>query len=360
MINTQRLIDTFCEFVKIPSESPNDQEFIAHLEKFFGKMEGAKTKKDSYGNLIVKFPAKNSSSNTPVAFACHADTVSPGKGIKPIVENGVIRTDGSTILAADDKAGIAEIIEMLLCAEKHPPIEVIITRCEEIGDVGSLNMDYSLVSSKMAYVIDMEDPKEIIIGGPTRIDLDVQYKGVPAHAGMAPEKGISSILAASKAISKLRLGKLDEETTSNVGTIQGGEVRNGVPEYTKFEVECRSLNNEKAEKLADEMEVIFKQSAKETGAEVVIDRKIAFKAYFLPEDSDVVKIVKEAFKKEGEDTKAITIRGGTDATNFNSHGISTAVLGVGYRDIHSCKEILIIKEAELLTKVLVNIVEGLA
>jgi len=359
-VDMDRFLRTFSEFVKVPSESPNDQEFISYLEKFFGKMKDVKTVKDSYGNLIAKIPAKNSSSKISVAFAAHADTVSPGVGIKPIVENGIVRTDGTTILAADDKAGLAEIVEMLYCAEKHPPIEVIITRCEELGDFGSLNLDYSLVDSKMAYVLDMEYPEKITVGGPTSIALDVHYKGVPAHAGMAPEKGISSIVAASKAISKLRLGKLDEDTTANVGTIQGGEVRNGVPEHTKILAECRCLNHDKAQKLADEMVAIFKQSAKEVGAEVMIERKDLYKAYSLSETSDVVKHAKEALKKHGVTPATEVIRGGTDAANFNAHGIQTAVLGTGFRDIHSCKEMLILKEAELITKAMINIVEELA
>ena len=358
--NLDRFVSTFSEFVKVPSESPNDQDFIAYLEKFFNKMSGAKTVKDSYGNLIVKIPAKNSSSKTTVGFVAHADTVSPGVGIKPIVDNGIIRTDGTTILAADDKAGIAEVVEMLLCAEKHPPIEVLITRCEELGDFGSLNMDYKLVDSKMAYVLDMEYPEKIVVGGPTTIAMDIHYKGRPAHAGMAPEKGISSILAASNAISKLRLGKLDEETTANIGVIQGGEVRNGVPEHTKLMAECRSLNNEKAEKLADEMEAIFKQSAKDVGAEVMIDRKVLYKAYLLDENSEAVKCAKAAFKKHGITCETEVIRGGTDGANFNRNNIPTAVLGVGYRDIHTCNETLILKEAEILTKAIIDMVEGLA
>jgi len=359
-MNTQRLIDNFCDFVKIPSESPNDQEFIAYLEKFFGKMEGAKTKKDAYGNLVVKFPAKNSSSKETVGFACHADTVKPGVGIKPIVKDGVIKSSGDTILGGDDKAGIAEIAEMLLCAKKHPPIEVIIVRCEEPGCLGSSNMDYSIVDSKMAYVFDSEEMNEIVASGPSYVTLDVYYKGVPAHAGMAPEKGISSILAASKAISQLKLGRIDHETTANVGVIQGGEVRNGVPEHTKVTAECRSLNHDKAIKFAEAMEDIFKKAAKEVGAEVRIDRNIPIKAYNLPHDSKVVKTICYAMEKNGVKPNVHDIMGGTDAAFLNLHNIPTAVVGAGYRDNHSCNEYAIISEMETLVKVMVDIVESLA
>ncbi len=358
-MDTERLIGTFRELVKIPSESPDDKDFITYMERFF-KMEGGRAKKDAYGNLIVKFPAKNSKSTTTVGFACHADTVKPGVGIKPIIDGDVVKSDGTTILAADDKAGIAEIIEMIRCAEKHPPLEVILCRCEEIGSLGSVNLDYSMVESKFAYVLDTEYVNQIVVGGPTYITMDVYYTGKPSHAGMAPEKGISSILAASLAISRLKLGKLDGDMTANVGTIQGGEVRNGVPEHTKIMAECRALEHEKGVKLADEMEAIFRQAAKEVGAEIKIDKKVALKAYYLTPDSDVVRLASNAIKKFDLKPETLVIKGGTDAAHFNSHGISTAVLGVGYREIHSCKEYLIIKEAEIMTKVLIDIVEGLA
>jgi tripeptide aminopeptidase len=358
-MDTERLIGTFRELVKIPSESPNDQEFITYMEKFF-KMEGGKAKKDAYGNLIVKFPAKNSKNTTTVGFACHADTVKPGIGIKPIVDGDVIKSDGTTILAADDKAGIAEIIEMLRCATKHPPIEVVLCRCEEIGSLGSVNLDYSMLDSKFAYVLDTEEIDQLVVGGPTYITLDVHYTGKPAHAGMAPEKGISSILAASKAISRLKLGKLDNDMTANVGTIQGGEVRNGVPEHTTIMAECRALEHERGVKLASEMEEIFRQAAKEVGTEVKIETKVALKAYYLEPQSDVVKLVHRALTKHDVKVKTAVIKGGTDAAHFNSHGIPTAVIGIGCRDIHSCNEYLIIKEAETMTNVLIDIVEGLA
>ncbi len=358
-IRVDRLINTFCELVKIPSESPDDQKFIAHAESLF-KMMGGKTKKDAYGNLVAKFPAKNSKSTTPIAFACHADTVKPGIGIEPVVEDGKVRSKGNTILAGDDKMGIAEIMEMLRAAEKHPPIEVILTRCEEIGSLGASNMDFSMVDSKTAYVIDMDDCNDVVVGGPTYITFDVTYKGKPSHAGMAPEKGISSILAASKAVSRLRLGKLDEETTANVGVFQGGEIRNGVPENTKLLAECRCLTHDKALALADEMEKIFNEASKEVGTQVTIERKVALRAYLLDEKSEVVQNVVKGLAKYDVKANIRVVRGGTDATFFNAHGIATAVLGVGIRDAHSCQEHAIVSEVVTMTNVMKDIVESLA
>lgn len=358
-VNVDRLVSTFCELVKIPSESPNDEEFITHLASLF-KMMGGKAKKDSYGNLIVKFDAKNSKSNTSIAFSAHADTVKPGVGIEPIIEDGKIKSKGQTILGADDKGAISEIMEMIRSAEKRPPLEVVITRCEEIGSLGSSNLDYSMLDSKIAYVLDMNNPEEIVIGGPTLITMDVEYKGKPAHAGMAPEKGISAVLAASKAVSRLKLGKLDDETTANVGVFQGGEIRNGIPANAKILAECRCLKHEKALTLSEEMEKIFRQASDEVGTEITIEKKVALKAYYLEEDSKAVQLAVTALKKNGINPETRVIRGGTDATAFNAKGIQTGVLGVGYREIHSCEEYAIIDEMVTMTKVIKTIVEDFA
>ncbi len=360
-MNTERLISTFCELVKIPSESPDDKEFISYVEKFL-KIEGSKTKIDAYGNLIVKFKAKNSTNKTPIAFCCHADTVKPGRNIKPIVdlEKGIIKSDGTTILGADDKAGIAELIEMIRAAEKHPPIEIIITRCEEIGSLGAKNLDFSLLSSKAAYVLDMDSPDELVVGEATHIHIDVTYTGKSAHSGVEPENGLSSILTAVEALHKMKLGRLDEESTSNVGVFQGGEARNIIPEQTKLQAECRSLDHKKALKIADEMESIFLASAKESGAKVDIVRDIVSSGYRIDKDDEVVKLYASALKKNGIEPDIKNITAGTDAALFNEKGVKAVVVGIGCRKIHSKEEYAIISEMEVATKTLISLVEGLA
>ncbi|MEI6079563.1 MAG: M20/M25/M40 family metallo-hydrolase [bacterium] len=360
-MDTERLISTFCELVKIPSESPDDKEFISHVEKFL-RLEGAKTRKDAYGNLVVKFLAKNSKSKTPIAFCCHADTVKPGVGIKPIVdrEKGIIRTDGTTILGADDKAGIAEIIEMIRAAEKHPPIEIIITRCEEIGSVGAKNLDFSLIESKMAYVLDMDGPQEVVIGEATHIHMDVTYTGRAAHSGVEPEKGISSIQAAVRAIYNMKLGRIDASTTANVGVFQGGEARNSVPEVTKLMAECRSLDDEKAFRIADEMKAIFTKASDEVGTKIDIVTDVISRGYKIPENSPIVELFLKALKKHNVKPDVQLIVAGTDASLFNEKGVAAVVVGVGCRDIHSKNEQAIISEMETTTNVLITLVEDLA
>jgi len=351
---SQRMIDQFIEMVKIDSESGNEARMIDYLCLEFEKLGGV-AQKDSYGNLIVKFGSKNNSSKDPILLSCHADTVKPGINIEPVIKDGVIRSKGNTILGADDKAGIAEMLEALRIAENYPPLEIAISREEEVGLLGVKNMDFSLLSAKKGFLLDNDTLNTIIIGGPSYYVLDVNIKGRAAHAGMEPEKGCNSILAASKAISALRLGRLDHETTANVGVIEGGVIRNGVPENTSFLAECRSLNHEKAENLANEMNSIIKKEAESIGAEVTIDIKNLCKAVDIPGDSETVLLSKKALNSVGIDAKTTFMTGFTDASIYNNKGIEVAVVGIGAQLEHSTDEFIKIEDMEKAVKMIIEI-----
>ncbi|MBN1115242.1 MAG: M20/M25/M40 family metallo-hydrolase, partial [Oligoflexia bacterium] len=305
-MNNKRLIDTFCELVRIPSESPDDREFIIYLEKLFGGL-GGKTAVDDFGNLIVRFNAKNSKSREPVLFCAHADTVKPGIGIEPVIDGEFIKSKGDTILGADDKAGIAVIIEMLRTVKKNPPIEVLITRCEEIGTLGVRSVDHNMLKSKKGYVLDSDSIEGVVTGGPTIIHFNVHYQGKSAHAGMAPEKGISAIQAAAYSISKMKLGRIDDETTANVGKIEGGVIRNGIPENTMLLAECRSLNHDKCSGLAHEMKKIFEEGAQKYGARVSIEQETEIRAFMISETLPIVSEVINALKKRNIKPKTYPI-----------------------------------------------------
>jgi len=350
----QRLVDQFIEMVKIPSESGNEKEMIEYLEKEFLQL-GAETQIDNYGNLIAKMDAKGCEGKDPILLSCHADTVKPGVGINPVIENGIIKSDGTTILGADDKAGIAEMLEALRNAEIHPPIEIAISRQEEIGLLGVKNMDYSLISSKKGFLLDNDTLDTIVIGGPSYFAIDVEVKGRAAHAGMEPEKGINAIFAASKAISQLNVGRLDKETTANVGVIKGGIIRNGVPDSATFLAECRSLNHSKAEQLAGEMEAIIKEQVENAGAKVEIKIDNLCKAVDIPEDSWTVKTAQQALKTVGIDARTTFITGFTDASIYNNKGIEMAVVGIGARLEHSTEEHIYISDMEKAVKMLLEI-----
>jgi tripeptide aminopeptidase len=342
---SERMIKQFMEMVQIDSESGEEAEFINYLQKEFQQL-GAVAEKDSYGNLIAKLPAKGCEGKEPVLLSCHADTVKPGKGIVPVLKDGVIRSQGETILAADDKAGIAEMLEALRTAEVYPPIEIAISRQEEVGLLGVKNLDYSKITAKKGFLLDNDVLETIVIGGPSYFAIDVEIKGRAAHAGMEPEKGINAIQAASKAISALKLGRIDEETTANVGVINGGMIRNGVPDHVSFLAECRSLTHEKGQQLADEMEKIIKQEVESIGASVTIKTDNLCKAVDIPEDSWTVEISKKALKTVGVDASTTFITGFTDASIYNNQGIEMAVVGIGAQLEHSCDEHIYVKDME--------------
>ncbi len=350
----QRMINQFMEMVQIESESGNEAAFMKYLKPEFEKLGGSAFI-DGYGNLIATFPAKGCSGKDAILMSCHGDTVQPGKGIEPVLRDGVIRSKGNTILGADDKAGIAELLEALRSAEVRPPVEVAITRQEEVGLFGVKELDYSFFKAKKGYLLDNDELETIIIGGPSYYAIDVNIKGRGAHAGMEPEKGINAIQAAAFAIAKLRLGRLDTETTANVGVIQGGIIRNGVPDNVTFLAECRSLNHDKAEKLSKEMETIIREEVTKNGSEVeiIIDNKC--KAVQINPDSEVVEISKKALKSVGIDAKAVFITGFTDASIHNNNGIEMAGVGIGARLEHSTDEHIYVSDMEKALRMIIEI-----
>lgn len=352
----ERMIKQFMEMVKIDSESGNEAEFIDYLLGEFVKL-GADARKDAYGNLVAKLPAEKSAGKEPILLSCHADTVMPGQGIQPKIEKGVIRSSGDTILGADDKAGIAEMLEALRTAKVRPPIEVAISRQEEVGLLGVKNLDFSLLKAKHGFLLDNDTLDTIVIGGPSYFAIDVEVKGRSAHAGMEPEKGINAILAAAKAIAALRLGRLDHETTANVGVIKGGIIRNGVPAAASFLAECRSLQHDKAQALADEMERIIQREVAAAGASAVIKTNNLCKAVQIAPDAWTVTTAQKALATVGITAKTTFITGFTDASIYNNHGIEMAVVGIGARDEHSTEEHIHIADMEKALAMLIEILK---
>ncbi len=342
---SERMIKQFMEMVQIDSESGNEAQFIDYLKGEFEKLDGIATI-DSYGNLVAKFPSKNSNVTEPILLSCHADTVKPGVGIEPVLTDGVIRSKGKTILGADDKAGIAEMLEALRTAEVRPPVEVAISRQEEVGLFGVKNLDYSLISARKGFLLDNDTLDTIVIGGPSYFAIDVTITGKAAHAGMEPEKGINAIHAAAKAMSALKLGRLDHETTANVGVINGGMIRNGVPDNCTFLAECRSLNHDKAQELADNMVAVIRKQVVDFGATVDIKVDNLCKAVDIPEDSQTVEVSKMALKTAGVNATTTFITGFTDASIYNNHGIEMAVVGIGAREEHATSEHIHVADME--------------
>jgi len=352
---SERMVRQFMEMVRIDSESGNETRFMQYLLEE-ARALGGDAALDGYGNLIASFPAKGSAAREPILLSCHGDTVKPGVGIEPVLgDDGVIRSKGNTILGADDKAGIAEVLEALRTAPVRPPVELAVSRQEEVGLLGVRAMDFSRITARRGFLMDNDTLDTIVIGGPTYVALDVKVTGRASHAGMEPEKGINAILAAAKAIGALRLGRLDHETTANVGVITGGLIRNGVPAECTFLAECRSGDHAKAAALAEEMTRTIRSEVEAAGArvEIVADEKC--RAVRIPEDAWAVRITKQALATVGIEAKTVFITGFTDASIYNNHGIEMAVVGIGAQNEHSTEECVAVADMENAVKMLVEV-----
>ena len=352
-MDTDRMVAQFMDMVRVDSESGDETRFMAWLVPRLEEL-GAHARLDDYGNLIAKLPAKNSSA-ARVLLSCHGDTVKPGKGIQPVLQDGVIRSAGDTILGADDKAGIAEMIETLRVAPVYPPIEIAISRQEEVGLLGVKQLDFSQISATRGFLLDNDTLDTIITGGPSYFAIDVTVKGKAAHAGMEPEKGINAIQAASRAIAALALGRLDRETTANVGIIQGGMIRNGVPDTCTFAAECRSLTHARGQAVADDMVAVVRREAEAGGAQVTIQVNNLCQASFIADDAWTVRIAQQALSALGIQAMPAVMCGFTDASIYNNHGIEMGVVGIGARMEHSTDEHIYVEDMERAVAMMVEI-----
>ena len=240
MTNRDRLIKTLMDLIRIDSPSGEedaiDREISARLQGL-----GLKVQHDSFNNVIAKLPG----SGEPVLLSAHLDTVEPGRGIRPQLEGDVLRSDGSTVLGGDCKAGVSIVMEALTAVVEsgapHLPVEVVFTRHEEGGLVGAHHLDFSLLSGKRGVVLDGEGPvNRVSVSAPSQNVVTGHITGRAAHAGVEPEKGISAIIIAAEILTQLPLGRIDAETTANVGRIEGGLKRNIIPEQTFIDGEIRS------------------------------------------------------------------------------------------------------------------------
>jgi tripeptide aminopeptidase len=357
---SERMVKNLCEMVSISSESGEEKEFIEFLKTKFQQEFNGRCQVDSYGNLICKIPPKNSPVSEPLMLAAHADTVKPGKGVKPVVRNGVIYSSGDTVLGADCKGGIAEILEAVLSVPQHPPLEIVITREEEIGFAGAKNLDYSLISAKRGVLVDMDAIDAIVIGGPSHMLIDIEITGKGAHSGMEPEKGISAIKAASLAIATLKDGRIDPETTANFGIIQGGLIRNGVPEKCTIKAEVRSLNHEKCIALSNTYKEVFEVIAHSIGAKAEVNLNLAYKATRISEDAPMVQVAKKALKSVGIEPKIIVITGGLESAIYNEKGIEMIPIGNGVKSEHTTSENVSVEDMKKVVQVLQHILDQFA
>lgn len=371
-MNEQRLLDEFIELVQIDSETKNERSIadvlIRKMEALgFDVFEDDTSAVTGHGagNLIATLPG-NTEGADPIYFTCHMDTVVPGKGIRPIIkEDGYVYSDGTTILGADDKAGIAALLEMANVLKEqqlpHGDIQFVITAGEESGLVGAKAMDPSLLRAKYGFAVDSDERVGgVVTAAPYQAKLWTTIEGRTAHAGVAPEKGVSAINIASKSIANMKLGRIDRETTANIGRFEGGQATNIVCDEVFILSEARSIDQSKLNEQVDHMIRTFEETAQSMGGRASTKMELMYPGFNLSEDEKVVQVAKQAIRAIGREPKLMTSGGGSDGNVFNGAGVPTVTLSVGYEDIHTKKERMPIKELNALTQLLVEIVQTAA
>ena len=344
MISPERLVNSFCDLVRIDSPSDEEEEIAQHLIARLNKL-GLTVERDAHGNVIA-----SESGDLPLLLSAHMDTVEPGRGIIPVIQGDRIVSQGQTILGGDCKAGIAAIMEGLESVVEedlpHRPVQVVFTRGEEIGLIGATNLDYSMIRALEAVVFDGNGPVNTITGSsPSYMSFDVTVKGRGAHAGVEPEKGLSAIRIASELIQDLPQGRLDEETTFNVGLISGGTVRNAVPVEAFFGGEFRSRNTETFDLLRMQVLATLQQAReKYRDATIQEELEVLFQMYNLDPEEPVVRMTRRIM---GDMDMVPDIRpsgGGTDGNVMRRKGIQSVVVGMSTNEMHTVDEYVVIPD----------------
>ena len=375
MVNQDRLVDVFKMLVQIDSVSSKEGAVARALKEIFESLGGEVVFDGAgfevggdTGNLIAKLKGSKPGVE-PLLLNAHMDTVQPGEGVEVLFSEGTFTSSGETILGADDKSALAILIEALrvLQERKLPfgPLEIVITVCEEVGLLGAKHLDYSLLTARYGYSIDATDTEGIVTQAPAANRVQFKVHGRDAHAGAAPEKGINAIQLASKAISEVHIGRIDEETTANIGLIQGGTATNIVPALVTIAGEIRSHDPKKLEAETQKMLQVFERHvsgyrksfpSEDRLPRLDVDVYEDFSVLHIPDDHPVVTLATEAASNLGRHMAIKISGGGSDANIFYGHGVVTAILGTGMKDMHTVRESIrlddLVRSAELLLEII--------
>lgn len=369
MVNRDRIVKEFLELVRIDSLTFDERKMADTLKTKLYDM-GLSVKEDdagaeiggNTGNLICKVEGNDDVPS--ILLMAHMDTVVPGIGKKPVVEGNIIKTDGTTILGGDDVAGIECILEAIRVLREdklnHGDIYIAFTVAEEGGLLGAKCLDLSNINVKYGFV--MDDGGEIghvAVRAPSQNKINIRVFGKASHAGLEPEKGISAIQIASEAISGMRLGRIDEETTANIGVIRGGQATNIVCENVDIKAEARSRDGAKLKKQTEHMKECFEKAALKFGGKVVFESETLYPAFNISEDDEIITVLKDASKKAGVELKLESTGGGSDTNIINGKGIKSVDISVGMDKVHSVEEQISIDDMVKATEFLVAIITSI-
>ncbi|MDR1082355.1 MAG: M20/M25/M40 family metallo-hydrolase [Coriobacteriales bacterium] len=417
-MNAARLLNTFLDLVRIDSLSLKEKDVAAYCKRALGQAgctvrfdDSQKRTGSNTGNLIATLPASGATGaaagvaaasagkatgaakaagaapalDVPFApaldaapasaapssapstapsstcyFSAHMDTVGPGEGIEPVIADGIITSSSNTVLGGDDKVGLAAIIELVRTLaendEPHPEIGVLFTVAEEIGLRGAHAMDSGGFHGKPCFVLDADGkPGVVIIGAPFHYLFTATFSGRAAHAGIAPEKGVSAIALAAQAVCAMRLGRLDENTTANVGTISGGDAFNVVPSTCVVTGEFRAMDKQRIAEVKAQMTSALEDAVLGTEGSVTIEWEEEYRGFRLSEDDSLVRSVLDAATALGLPAHALLTCGGSDANVFADKGLKPLVLGTGMTDVHGTDESLAVEDMNNLARLCIAI-----
>ncbi len=366
MINESRLEERFIELCKIHGEPRSEGAVAKYITDFFCKSgytverDEAHTNYDgTCGNLFVRI--EGTIEGPTLMISAHMDTVVTGGNVEPIRDGDYIRSAGNTILGADDKAGIAGILEVIeILKEKslsHPPILVALTGAEEIGLLGARYSDLTSADADMGVVLDTSGPiGRIVNKAPFHEAYSIKVHGQSAHAGIEPEKGVNAIQIAAELITKLPQGRVSESATTNIARIRGGVADNIVPELVTIKGETRSTSEDELIAILDSIKSCCKTISDSSSTKIEFDSKREYDGYCLAEESQIINRLKNAAIKIGKTPEVVPTGGGSDANFFNLKGIPTAVISCGMDKVHTHNEQILVQDLIDSTKMLLAFV----
>jgi len=377
MIDRERVREEFLELCAIPSLSRQEGRIARRLESGLKAM-GARVEVDDAGervgsdtgNLLGRF-AGNTPGAAPLLLSAHMDTVGPAERIRTVVEGDIVRTDRTSVLGGDDKSGIVAILEAIRVVRErgipHGDLEVVLTISEERGLEGARHFDTSRLRARRGLVLDVDGVGELITRAPAANQLSFTVHGLEAHAGICPERGLSAVQVAAEAIAAMRLGRIDAETTANLGMLRGGLATNIVPNRVVVHGETRSLDESKLEAQTAHMRRCFEEAVarhavsvdgREHRARVEIEVERQYERLAVPDQAGIVRLMTAAAGALGRSLPTRATGGGSDANVFAARGLEVANLACGMRDIHTVNEWVNLRDVVLTAELLVELLRA--
>ncbi len=367
-INTERLLANFMELCAIDAEPTRERAMADRLTILLDELGFTVTEDDAWaklggtaGNLYASLPG--TAAGETLLFSCHMDRVVPGCGVKPRLEGEYIVSDGSTVLGADDVAGLAAILEGVAAVREqgfpHPALEVVFSVAEELSLLGIEQFDTTRLASRCGFVLDAGGPVgEIVTMAPEQARLSAVIRGRAAHAGIAPEEGVSAIQVAAAAITRMKLLRIDDETTANIGSIRADGPTNIVPDRCEISAEARSTDPVRLAGQLAKMRQALEDAALEAGGQVDITVRSNYRSFRLDPTAAPVRLAESAARRLGLPVRYRSTGGGSDANFLNERGIPTAVLCCGFEKVHTCEERMAVSQLTLLAEWVAAILSG--